>query len=61
MSENPLNMVNKWSFPGLIKIARETSFTEHNIQSSKWSKLPELPLIMNYLISVLRWDFINNS
>ncbi|XP_022342950.2 uncharacterized protein LOC111136409 [Crassostrea virginica] len=33
MSENPLNMVNKWSFPGLIKIAWEKSFTEHNIQS----------------------------
>ena len=31
MSEDVLHMVNKWSFPGLIKIAWEKSFTEHNM------------------------------
>jgi hypothetical protein len=33
LSENVLHMVNKWSFPGLIKIAWEKSFTEQNIKS----------------------------
>ena len=28
---NVLNTVNKWSFPGLVKLAWETSFTIHNI------------------------------
>ena len=33
MSEDVLHMVNKWSFPGLIKITWEKSFTEQNIMS----------------------------
>ena len=33
MSENVLNMVKKRSFPGLIKIAWEKSFTEQNIRN----------------------------
>ena len=34
MSENVLNTVNKWGFPGLVKLTWETSFTIHNIQSA---------------------------
>jgi hypothetical protein len=33
MAENVLNTVNKWSFPGLIRMAWEEAFTPENIKS----------------------------